>query len=58
LAPDFPTLKSFLRYWEREIKGPLHSVGIAHHRLLQPAEWRHVAGKGAMSAGKSRCIEP
>ncbi|TJW41763.1 MAG: protein usg, partial [Mesorhizobium sp.] len=36
IAPDFPTLKHFLDFWEREIEGPLHSVRVAHHRLIQP----------------------
>jgi len=26
LAPQFPSLKSFLGYWEREVEGALHSV--------------------------------
>lgn len=44
ITPDFPTLKHFLDYWEREIEGPLHSVRVAHHRLIQPSEWRAVGG--------------
>ncbi|TIM34167.1 MAG: protein usg [Mesorhizobium sp.] len=43
IAPDFPTLKHFLEFWEREIEGPLHSVRV-HHRLIQPSEWRAVDG--------------
>ncbi len=42
LAPHFPELKSFLDYWTRELDGPLHSVRVAHHRLIKPAEWRAV----------------
>ena len=44
LAPHFPTLKSFLDHWRRELEGPLHSVRIAHQRLLRPAEWKAVDG--------------
>ncbi|GGA63159.1 usg protein [Pelagibacterium lentulum] len=44
LAPDFPTLKRFLSFWEREIDGPLHSVRVAHQKLIRPAEWRAVDG--------------
>jgi uncharacterized protein Usg len=44
LAPDFPTLKGFLDYWQRELDGPLHSVRIAHQRLIRPAEYRAVNG--------------
>lgn len=44
VAPDFPTLKEFLDYWERELEGPLHSVRVAHNRLIRPSEWRVVDG--------------
>ena len=44
LAPHFPELKQFLGYWERELAGPLHSVRIAHQRLIRPSEWRAVDG--------------
>lgn len=38
LCPQFPTLKRFLAFWEAEIEGPLHSVTVAHHRLIRPVE--------------------
>lgn len=44
LAPHFPELKNFLDFWERELDGPLHSVRVAHHRLIGPSEWRAVNG--------------
>ena len=44
LAPHFPELKGFLGYWERELEGALHSVRVAHHRLIEPSEWRAVDG--------------
>jgi len=44
LAPDFPVLFDFLDYWQRDIVGALHSVRIAHERLIRPAEWRAVDG--------------
>ena len=44
LAPEFPTLKGFLDYWERELEGALHSVRVAHHRLIRPSEWQAVDG--------------
>ena len=40
LSPDFPTLKRFLSFWKKEIEGPLHSVTIAHHKLIQPSDFR------------------
>jgi uncharacterized protein Usg len=39
LAPRFPGLKQFLDFWQRELEGALHSVRVAHHRLLKPSEW-------------------
>jgi uncharacterized protein Usg len=44
LAPEFPELKGFLDYWGRELEGALHSVRVAHHRLIKPSEWRAVDG--------------
>jgi uncharacterized protein Usg len=38
LFPDFPALRKFLQFWELEIEGPLHSVTVAHQRLIKPAE--------------------
>src|SRR3546814_9389849 len=39
LAPDFPVLFEFLDHWRREIEAALHSVRIAHDRLIRPTEW-------------------
>lgn len=44
LAPDFPTLQKFLDFWQRELEGPLHSVRVAHQKLIRPAEFRAVDG--------------
>lgn len=44
LAPDFPVLFEFLDHWRRDIEGALHSVRIAHDRLIRPAEWRAADG--------------
>ena len=44
LAPRFPVLKDFLDFWKRELEGPLHSVTVAHSRLLRPAEIVNVNG--------------
>ena len=43
-APTFPVLRKFLAFWVREIEGPLHSVRVAHNRLIGPQEWRAVDG--------------
>ncbi|GLK71162.1 usg protein [Ancylobacter dichloromethanicus] len=45
LCPHFPELKRFLAFWRRELEGPLHSVTVAHARLIGPAELRRVEGE-------------
>ena len=42
LAPAFPELHRFLDFWRREIEGPLHSVTVAHQKMISPAECRMV----------------
>jgi uncharacterized protein Usg len=44
LCPDFPELNGFLKFWEERIEGPLHSVMVAHSRLIKPAEIKPVDG--------------
>lgn len=36
--PQFPSLRKFLAFWEEKIEGPLHSVTVAHARLIRPTE--------------------
>ncbi len=40
MAPNFPRLVQFLDYWRARLDGPLHSVEIAHKRLVRPGEIR------------------
>lgn len=40
LAPRFPVLNRFLEFWEKNIEGRLHSVIVAHRRLITPGELR------------------
>lgn len=44
LAPLFPKLKRFLAFWECELEGALHSVQVAHNRLIRPCEWKATDG--------------
>jgi uncharacterized protein Usg len=44
LAPRFPVLAKFLRFWEENLEGKLHSVQVAHVELIKPAEFRAVGG--------------
>ncbi len=45
LHPVFPALKKFLNFWQEKLEGPLHSVTVAHSRLIKPAELRAVSGE-------------
>ncbi len=38
LFPEFPELHRFLAFWREKLEGPLHSVVVAHSRLIKPAE--------------------
>jgi uncharacterized protein Usg len=43
--PRFPVLLKFLDFWKRELEGPLHSVTVAHQRLIKPSDFRTVSGE-------------
>jgi uncharacterized protein Usg len=45
VAPAFPVLKTFLEFWRSTLEGRLHSVTVAHSRLIKPAELRAVNGE-------------
>ena len=40
LFPEFPELQRFLAFWIEKLEGPLHSVRVAHCKLIKPAELR------------------
>ena len=42
LAPRFPELHKFLKFWERELEGPLYAVKVAGSEILAPARSRHI----------------
>ena len=42
LCPDFPELRGFLTFWRKSLHGILHSVMVAHTRLIRPAEIRAI----------------
>jgi uncharacterized protein Usg len=48
LAPEFPVLHKFLDFWSESLDGPLHSVRVAHVRLVRPAEIRTVKAQFAL----------
>ena len=45
LFPKFPELQRFLAFWVGKLEGPLHSVTVAHCRLIKPAELRAIGGE-------------
>jgi uncharacterized protein Usg len=45
LCPNFPGLNKFLNFWLEKLEGPLHSVTVAHAKLIKPAEIRAVDGE-------------
>ena len=45
LAPQFPELRRFLDFWQRELEGPLRSVTVAHKRLIRAGEYRAVTAE-------------
>lgn len=40
--PRFPVLSEFLGFWEEKIEGPIHSVTVAHAKLLTPTDFRRM----------------
>jgi len=43
-APEFPVLRKFLNFWEREIDARIHSVRVAAKGLVSPVEMRYAEG--------------
>lgn len=42
LAPEFPELGKFIAFWRKKLEGPLHSIEVAHKRLVGAQEWKRV----------------
>ena len=40
-APKFPVLNKFLRFWETNLDGKVHSVRVAARGLFSAAELKH-----------------
>ncbi len=39
-TPEFPVLRKFLDFWERNLDGKLHSVRVANSFIITPGEVR------------------
>jgi uncharacterized protein Usg len=53
LYPDFPEVQGFLKFWQKSLEGVLHSVMVAHSRLIKPVEIKtstHRSPQGRASA--------
>jgi uncharacterized protein Usg len=44
LCPAFPELQRFLEFWRKSLDGDLHTVTVAHSRMIKPAELRAIDG--------------
>jgi uncharacterized protein Usg len=44
IFPEFPELQRFLDFWQAQLEGPLHSVQVAHCKLIKPTEMLAVDG--------------
>ncbi len=45
LAPNFPEMHAFLKFWQEKLEGPLHSVKYVHRQLIAASEWRALKGE-------------
>ena len=45
MFPAFPELHRFLQFWQEKLEGPLHSVQVAHSKLIKPAELKAINGE-------------
>ena len=45
LFHEFPELHRFLAFWQEKLEGPLHSVRVAHCKLIKPAELKAIDGE-------------
>jgi uncharacterized protein Usg len=45
LAPRFPKLNKFLKFWAVSLDGPLYKIRVAHKQLLVPTEIRFLDGE-------------
>src|ERR1700744_4792394 len=45
IAPRFPILHKFLRFWETRLDGKLYMVKVAHQALIKPGEFRYFGGE-------------
>ena len=45
LVPRFPELNRFLKFWEANLDGKLHSVRVATTGIIAPADLKYARGE-------------
>ena len=45
LLPQFPVLNKFLRFWQRELDGKLHSVRVAAQGIILPTDLKYTGSE-------------
>jgi len=45
LVPRFPVLNRFLKFWEANLDGKLHSVRVAATGIIAPADLKYARGE-------------
>jgi uncharacterized protein Usg len=45
LVPRFPVLNKFLKFWECNLDGKLHSVRVATTGIIHPADLKYCRGE-------------
>lgn len=48
IAPDYPTLQGFVNFWIEKIEGKLHSVYVAHQKLITSSDHRFADWQGTL----------
>lgn len=48
IAPKYPVLTNFLKFWEKEIEGKLHSVYVADKEIITPGDYRFPEWQGTL----------
>ena len=48
IAPRFPILHKFLRFWETKIDGKLFMVKVVNQTLIKPGEFRYFGNEFTM----------
>jgi len=45
IAPQYPILKKFLKFWEENLDGKLHTVTVVTQGIIKPSEYAFSHGE-------------